>query len=192
MPYLHQRRDWPHFKWREDELLAVLPEVRHRQGRLLGRMERLGFRFRSEAGLDALTSEVIKSSAIEGAVFEPDSVRSSIARRLGLPGDSAARDNRDVDGAVEMMLDATQHYLEPLTVDRLLGWQAALSPAGRSGVRRILVGQWRTPEMDPMQVVSGPVRDQVRRKNIHFEAPAAERVPREVAAFLRWSSPVTH
>jgi Fic family protein len=187
MRYIHQHPQWPHFTWREGELLPLLPEVRHRQGRLLGRMEGLGFRFRSEAGLDNLTSEVIKSSAIEGTVFDPSSVRSSIARRLGLAGNEISPSSRDVEGAVEMMLDATQQYSAPLTVDRLLGWQASLFPAGRSGVRRILVGQWRTSDMDPMQVVSGPLgRDHIRRKNIHFEAPSADRLSREVEAFLRW------
>jgi Fic family protein len=185
--YIHQHPQWPNFTWREGELLPLLPEVRHRQGRLLGKMEGLGFRFRSEAGLDNLTSEVIKSSAIEGTVFDPAAVRSSIARRMGLADDQASRSSREVEGAVEMMLDATQKFSAPLTVDRLLGWQASLFPAGRSGVRRILVGQWRTPDMDPMQVVSGPLsRDSIRRKHIHFEAPTADRLPREVKAFLRW------
>lgn len=186
MRYIHQREGWPHFTWREGELLPVLPDIRHRQGRLLGKMESLGFRFRSAAGLDTLTSEVVKSSSIEGTIFEPASVRSSLARRLGIAHDAATPSSRDIEGAVEMMLDATQHYADPLTVDRLLGWQASLFPAGRSGLRHILVGQWRTPETDPMQVVSGPVRDPVRRKNIHFEAPEAARVPSEVQAFLRW------
>jgi Fic family protein len=185
--YLHQDPDWPHFTWHEAELLPVLPDVRHRQGRLLGKMEGLGFRFRNEASLVQLTSEVTKSSAIEGTVFDPASVRSSIARRLGLPGGRETPSSHDVEGAVEMMLDATQRYTEPLTVDRLLGWQASLFPEGRSGLRRVLVGRWRTPEMDPMQVVSGPVnRDHIRKKNIHFEAPTADRLPREVDAFLRW------
>ena len=187
MHYIHQHQQWPHFTWHEGELLPLLPEVRHRQGRLLGKMEGLGFRFRSEAGLDSLTSEVIKSSAIEGTVFDPATVRSSIARRLGLAGHETSPSSREVEGAVEMMLDATQQYSAPLTADRLLGWQASLFPAGRSGVRRILVGQWRTPDMDPMQVVSGPLaRDHIRRKNIHFEAPTADRLPREVEAFIRW------
>jgi Fic family protein len=187
MPYIHQHQDWPHFTWREAEVLPVLPNVRHRQGRLLGKMEGLGFRFRSEASLLNLTSEVIKSSAIEGTVFDPVSVRSSIARRMGLPGGREAPSSHEVEGAVEMMLDATQKYAEPLTVDRLFGWQSSLFPAGRSGLHRVLVGQWRTAEMDPMQVVSGPVsHDRVRKKNIHFEAPTADRVPREVDAFLRW------
>lgn len=187
MPYIHRHSSWPHFTWRDADLLPVLPNVRHRQGRLLGRMEGLGFRFRSEASLMNLTSEVIKSSAIEGAVFDPVSVRSSIARRMGLPSEQATPSSHDVEGAVEMMLDATQNYAEPLTVDRLLGWQSALFPAGRSGLHRVLVGQWRTPAMDPMQVVSGPVsRDRIRKKNIHFEAPTADRVPREVELFLEW------
>lgn len=167
--------------------MPMLLEARHRQGRLLGRMEGLGFRFRSEAVLENLTAEVIKSSAIEGTVFDPESVRSSIARRMGIqPSDNAVSD-RNVEGAVEMMLDATQQYAEPLTMDRLLGWQSSLFPGGRNGIHRVLTGQWRTPEMDPMQVVSGPIsRDRIRSKNIHFEAPTAGRLAVEVARFLDW------
>jgi Fic family protein len=187
MPYIHQRPEWPRFTWRDADLLPLLPNVRHRQGRLLGKMEGLGFRFQSEASLENLTSEVIKSSAIEGTVFDPGSVRSSIARRMGLPIERETPSGHDVEGAVEMTLDATQENAEPLTVDRLLGWQASLFPSGRSGMRRVLVGQWRTAEMDPMQVVSGPLnRERIRKKNVHFEAPAADRLPREVGAFLRW------
>lgn len=165
----------------------MLLEVRHRQGHLLGHMKGLGFRFRSEAALESLTAEVIKSSAIEGTVFDPASVRSSVARRLGIrPADNTASD-RNIEGAVEMLLDATQKYAEPFTVERLLDWQACLFPGGRSGLHRVLVGQWRTPEMDPMQVVSGPIgRDRVRRKHIHFEAPTAERIPGEVDRFIAW------
>jgi Fic family protein len=187
MRYIHQHPDWPHFTWREADLLPVLPHVRHRQGRLIGKMEGLGFRFRNEASLVNLTSEVINSSAIEGTVFDPASVRSSIARRLGLPGERETPSGRDVEGAVEMMLDAAQKYLEPLTVERLLSWQSSLFPAGRSGMHRVLVGRWRTPEMDPMQVVSGPLsRDRIRKKHIHFEAPTADRLSTEVQAFLQW------
>lgn len=149
-------------------------------------MEGLGFRLRSEAALQSLTAEVVKSSAVEGTVFDPESVRSSIARRMGLPAPEQAAD-RQVEGAVEMMLDATQKYLEPLTAERLQGWQSCLFPGGRSGMRRVLTGQWRTAEMDPMQVVSGPIsRDHVRRKNIHFEAPTADRLAAEVERFIRW------
>ncbi len=167
--------------------MPSLVSVRHRQGHMLGHMKGLGFRFRSEAALESLTAEVTKSSAIEGTKFDPAAVRSSIARRLGIQSADTAAADRDVEGAVEMMLDATQKYAEPLTVERLLGWQASLFPGGRSGMHRVLVGQWRTPDMDPMQVVSGPIgRDRVRRKNLHFEAPTADRVPGEVDRFLEW------
>jgi Fic family protein len=187
MRYIHQDPGWPKFFWDDAKLLPVLSAVRLRQGRLLGQMGQLGFRFKAEAGLENLTAEVIKSSAIEGTIFDPEAVRSSVARRMGLPTANEASAGRDIDGAVEMLLDATQNYDKPLTEDRLLGWQSALFPTGRSGLRRILVGAWRTPEMDPMQVVSGPIsREQTRRKNIHFEAPAAKRLPHEVGGFLTW------
>jgi Fic family protein len=147
----------------------------------------LGFQFRQQTNLENLADEVTKSSAIEGTIFDPASVRSSIARRMGLPPEKEGFSDRDVEGAVDMILDATQHYDQPLTEDRLLGWQASLFPAGRSGIQRIAVGKWRTPAMDPMQVVSGPIsRDRIRRKHIHFEAPAASRLTGEVAAFLKW------
>jgi Fic family protein len=187
MRYIHQDPSWPRFVWDNAKLLPILSGVRLRQGRLLGQMEQLGFRFKAEAGLENLTAEVIKSSAIEGTIFDPEAVRSSVARRMGLPTANEASADRDIDGAVEMLIDATQNYDKPLTEDRLLGWQSALFPTGRSGLRRILVGAWRTPEMDPMQVVSGPIsREQTRRKNIHFEAPAAKRLPHEVGGFLTW------
>lgn len=187
MRYIHQRSDWPDFFWDNTKLLPILANVRLRQGRLLGRMESLGFRFRTEAGLENLTTDVIKSSAIEGTVFDPEAVRSSVARRMGLATNRDILVGREVDGAVDLLLDATRNYAQPLTVDRLLGWQSALFPSGRSGMRRILVGAWRTPEMDPMHVVSGPIdRDHVRRKNIHFEAPVAQRIPGEMARFLKW------
>ncbi len=187
MRYIHQRLEWPDFTWNGAELMPILLAVRHRQGRLLGRMEGLGFRFRSEAALENLTAEVIKSSAIEGTMFDPESVRSSIARRMGIQVSDNAASSRDVEGAVEMMLDATQQYAEPLTAERLFGWQSSLFPSGRSGMHRVLTGQWRTPDMDPMQVVSGPIgRDRIRAKNIHFEAPTADRLSAEVQRFLHW------
>lgn len=167
--------------------MPLLVSVRHRQGHLLGHMKGLGFRFRSEAALESLTAEVINSSAIEGTRFDPASVRSSLARRLGIQSTGTATQDRHIEGAVEMMLDATRKYAEPLTVERLLGWQTALFPGGRSGLQRVLVGQWRTLEMDPMQVVSGPIsRDRVRRKHLHFEAPTADRIPGEVDRFIAW------
>jgi Fic family protein len=185
--YIHQLADWPDFRWDHERLMPLLALARHQQGLLLGGMQGLGFQFRQQTSLENLTAEVIKSSAIEGTVFDPASVRSSIARRMGLPQEREGPSSRDVDGAVEMIFDATQKYDQPLTEDRLLGWQAALFPAGRSGIQRIAVGRWRAPEMDPMQVVSGPIsRDRIRRTHIHFEAPAAGRLPGEVAAFLKW------
>lgn len=167
--------------------MPILGQARHQQGLLLGGMLSLGFQFRQQTNLENLAVEVIKSSAIEGTKFDPESVRSSIARRMGLAPEMDGSSSRDVEGAVEMILDATQQYDKTLTEDRLLGWQASLFPAGRSGIHRIAVGKWRTPAMDPMQVVSGPFsRDQIRRKHIHFEAPSAERLPGEVIAFLKW------
>jgi len=199
MRYIHQHPDWPNLTWNDAELTPALVSVRHRQGHLLGHMKGLGFRFRSEAALESLTLEIIKSSAIEGTRFDPAAVRSSIARRLGIePADTAATD-RNVEGAVDMMLDATRNHAAPLTADRLLGWQSSLFPGGRSGLHRVLIGQWRTPDMDPMQVISGPLgRDRVRPKNVHFEAPTADRVPGEVDRFLNWfeqpdgNDPVLH
>jgi len=182
MRYIHQHSDWPHFKWDDAKLLPLLADVRHRQGRLLGRMEGLGFQLRSEASLTTLTADVIKSSAIEGALLDAEQVRSSIARRLGLDFGGTVQPSRDVEGVVEMMLDATQKYGEPLTAERLFGWHASLFPTGRSGMRRITVGGWRTTAIGPMQVVSGPVG----RERVHFEAPAADRLNREVATFLKW------
>jgi Fic family protein len=187
MRYIHGLPNWPHFQWDYERLMPILAQARHQQGLLLGGMLSLGFQFRQQANLANLAAEVVKSSAIEGTLFDPASVRSSIARRMGLPPEKDGASSRDVEGAVEMILDATQQYDHPLTEDRLLGWQASLFPAGRSGMKRIAVGKWRTPEMDPMQVVSGPIgRDRIRRKHVHFEAPAADRLPGEVRAFLGW------
>ena len=182
MSYIHEKPDWPKLRWDNAQLLPLLADVRHRQGLLLGRMEGLGFRLRAEASLTTLTSDVIKSSAIEGSLLDAQQVRSSIARRLGLDFGGDVQASRDVEGVVEMMLDATQKYAEPLTVERLFGWHAALFPTGRSGMRRITVGAWRTESIGPMQVVSGPMG----RERVHFEAPAAKRLRREVSAFLKW------
>jgi Fic family protein len=180
--YIHEKADWPNLKWNDVKLLPLLADVRHRQGRLLGRMEGLGFRLRAEASLTTLTADVIKSSAIEGELLDAEQVRSSIARRLGLDFGGNIKSSRDVEGVVEMMLDATQKYAEPLTAERLFGWHASLFPTGRSGMRRITVGAWRPADIGPMQVVSGPMG----REKIHFEAPASDRLEREVQAFLEW------
>lgn len=180
--YIHEKTGWPNLTWDGDALASVLANVRHKQGRLLGKMEALGFDLRSEASLVVLTSEVVKSSAIEGEVLNPDEVRSSLARRLGLDTAGLPKAGRDVEGVVEMMLDATRNFETPLTKERLFGWHAALFPTGRSGLTRITVGTWRTQESGPMQVVSGPTG----RERVHFEAPDADRLASEMKLFIKW------
>ena len=180
--YIHQRDDWPSFRWDEAGLAPLLAAVRHDQGRLLGRMEGLGFRLRGEADLAVMTAEVVKSSAIEGERLNDREVRSSLARRLGINLGGDAPVSRAVEGVVELMLDATRNYAEPLTEERLFGWHAALFPTGRSGMRRITVGVWRPAEVGPMQVVSG----RLGREKVHFEAPEAARLPAEMERFLSW------
>jgi len=180
--YIHELKDWPGFRWSHEKIAGQLAAVSRHQGRLIGRMEGLGFQLRAEAVLASLTEEVLKSSEIEGEVLDRDQVRSSIARRLGMDIGALAPVDRDVEGVVEMMLDATQNYSEPLTDERLFGWQAALFPAGRSGMHKITVGAWRTEKSGPMQVVSGPIG----RERIHFEAPGAPRLKSEMRRFLKW------
>ncbi|MEX1009973.1 MAG: Fic family protein [Chthoniobacterales bacterium] len=182
MPYIHQRPAWPKLSWDSGKVLPLLAEVRHLQGRLVGNMESLGFDLRNEANLAALTADVIKSSAIEGEKLNADEVRSSLARRLGLEFVGTTAANREVEGVVEMMLDATQSYSSPLTKERLYAWHACLFPTGRSGMRKITIGRWRPAEVDPMQVVSGPLG----RERVHFQAPAADKLEREMAVFLKW------
>jgi len=180
--YIHELNDWPYFLWDHEGLSATLAAVRHRQGRLIGRMEGLGFRLREEAVLDTLTQDVLKSSEIEGQVLDRDQVRSSLARRLGFDIGALTLADRDVEGVVEMMLDATQRYTEPLTEERLFAWHASLFPTGRSGMHRIKAGGWRDDSTGPMQVVSGPIS----KERVHFEAPEAKRLAREMKAFLKW------
>lgn len=180
--YIHELPDWPKFRWDQNRLADRLAAVRHRQGRLVGRMEALGFPLRSEATLENLTQEVLKSSEIEGEVLDREQVRSSIARRLGMDIGGLTAADRHVEGIVEMMLDATGKYSEPLTEERLFGWHAAMFPTGRSGMRPITVGAWRDDASGPTQVVSGPIG----RERAHYEAPPAHRVASEMKAFLDW------
>jgi Fic family protein len=180
--YIHQQKDWPKFNWNNDALAGHLAAVRHRQGRVFGRMEALGFDLRAEAVLQTLTEDVLKSSEIEGELLDKEQVRSSIARRLGMDIGALAPVDRNVEGVVEMMLDATQNYQAPLSDERLFAWHAALFPTGRSGMTRIIVGEWRNEASGPMQVVSGPVG----REKVHYEAPLAGRLVAEMAAFLDW------
>src|SRR5215469_12720777 len=178
--HIHERSEWPGFRWDHARISARLVDVRHRQGLLIGRMEGLGFQLRAEAVLDSLTEEVLKSSEIEGEKLDRDQVRSSIARRLGLDIGGLTPSDRDVDGVVEMMLDATQGYDRPLTARRLFDWHAALFPTGRSGMSKIRVGAWRDDAKGPMQVVSGPIG----KERVHYEAPVASRLRGEMKTFL--------
>jgi len=180
--YVWELPNWPHFSWDNDRVVRTLAEARHKQGLILGRMHSLGFRLKEEAALRTLTQDVIKSSEIEGEVLDANVVRSSIARRLGMDIGALAPADRDVEGVVEMMLDATSHYDRALNKERLFSWHAALFPTGRSGLRKIRVGMWRDDTDGPMQVVSGPVG----KEHVHFTAPPAERIDAEMTAFLDW------
>ena len=182
--YIHQLSDWPKFRWDQEALARPLAEVRHRQGRLVGRMESLGFMLQKEAELETLTLDVLKSSEIEGEKLDAAQVRSSIARRLGIETAGMVAADRDVEGVVEMMLDATQNYTEPLSEERLFAWHSALFPTGRSGMRKIIVGAWRDDGHGPVQVISGPVG----KEKVHYEAPAAPLLDKEMSAFLAWAN----
>ncbi len=180
--YIYELQDWPQFKWNRERLSDPLADVRHKQGRLTGHMEALGFKLRQEAVLQTLTADVLKSSEIEGEVLDKAQVRSSIARHLGMDIGALKPADRHVEGIVEMMLDATRHYDQPLNEERLFAWHAALFPTGRSGMRTIRVGAWRDDSTGPMQVVSGPIG----KERVHYEAPAAVRLAKEMSAFLDW------
>lgn len=180
--YIHELPNWPRFSWDQHALAKQLAAVRHRQGLLLGRMQAIGFPLREEAVLQTLTEDVLKSSEIEGEILDRDQVRSSIVRRLGIDAGALPPADRRVEGVVEMMLDATQHYKQELTTERLFGWHAALFPTGRSGMHKIVVGAWRDDKSGPMQVVSGAMG----RERVHYEAPPAEKLDAEMKSFLDW------
>jgi len=182
MKFIHQLKDWPKFTWKHEHIATLLGVARNRQGRLMGRMEAIGFPLRSEALLKTLTLDIIKSSEIEGDILDPKQVRSSIARRLGIDVGGTIHFDRHVDSVVEMMLDATQNFDKPLTKERLLGWHACLFPAGHSGMRKITVGAWRDDKHGPMQVVSGASAGE----KVHFEAPNAARLELEMKNFIDW------
>jgi Fic family protein len=180
--WIHEHKNWTKFTWNIEPLSIKLADVKYHQGRLLGKMENLGFDLKQEASFKILTNDVIKSSAIEGEMLNADEVRSSIARKLGIDMAGITSVPRNVDGIVEMMLDATQSFHEPLTKDRLFAWHAALFPTGRSGMHRITVGNWRTVDAGPMQVISGPMG----KEKIHFEALHADKIESEMKSFLFW------
>jgi Fic family protein len=180
--FIHQKDNWPEFTWNSNHFLSLLSEARNLQGRLIGKMETLGFDLRNEALLDTLTLDVLKSSEIEGEFLNPDQVRSSIARRLGMEIAGAVESDRNVDGVVEMMLDATQNCFTPLSAERLFDWHAALFPTGRSGMYKITVADWRKDTTGPMQVVSGAMG----KENVHFQAPDSELLEEEMSRFIDW------
>lgn len=180
--YIHQLAQWPEFHWNYDAFADKLAQVRHSQGRLLGRMESFGFHFQQESLLKTLTSDVVKTSEIEGEQLDTDQVRSSLARRLGIEIAALKPSDRHVDGVVEMLLDATGNYQAPLTAERLFAWHRSLFPTASSGMRRIRTGQWRDDAQGPMQVISGAIG----RERIHFEAPPANLIEKEMAAFFDW------
>lgn len=180
--YIWEKQEWPGFIWKDQHLSRLLADVSREQGRLLGKMEALGFDLSSEAHLRTLTEDVVKSSEIEGEKLNSDQVRSSIARRLGMDVGGLVSASRDVEGMVEMMVDATGKFAKPLTKKRLFAWHASLFPTGRSGMRNIRVGKWRDDSDGPMQVVSGPHG----REKVHFEAPPANRLSDEIDKFIQW------
>ncbi|MES2134137.1 MAG: Fic family protein [Bacteroidota bacterium] len=180
--YIHQNKKWPEFTWDSKALLPLLTKIRHKQGRLKGYMELLGFVTRNETTLQTLTMDVLKSTEIEGEFLNSDQVRSSIARRLGMDIAGMVPADRDVEGVVEMMLDATQNYDKPLTKERLFGWHSALFPGGRSGMHKIIVGKWRDNDKGPMQVISGAMG----KEKVHYEAPDAKHLNSEMTLFLKW------
>jgi Fic family protein len=182
MPYIWENEQWPALRWDDQALAKLLANTSREQGRLIGKMEGLGFELRSEAHLRTLTEDVVKSSEIEGEKLERDHVRSSIARRLGMDVGGLVAADRNVDGVVEMMMDATANYRKPLDAERLFAWHSALFPTGRSGMSGIKVGAWREDASGPMQVVSGPLG----KERVHYQAPPAARVPKEMRKFLAW------
>ncbi|WP_454725606.1 MULTISPECIES: Fic family protein [Cupriavidus] len=185
--YIWQETDWPRWRYDLAALAGPLADVSRAQGRLLGRLQDIGMALRDQASLAALTEDVVKTSEIEGEHLNVQSVRSSLARRLGVEAGALAPVDRNVEGIVEMVLDATGRCEAPLTPERLFGWHAALFPTGYSGLARINVGAWRNDATGPMQVVSGPAY----RQRVHYEAPPAARLPAEMARFLAWANDTT-
>lgn len=179
MKYVWQDKKWPKLHWQDDKLSILLGKCRFSQGQLLGRLKDLGLDLGREAQAEVLVNEAVMTSAIEGAELNPQSVRSSVAKQLGLPFFGLPPSDRYIDGLVEVLLDATTHYSKPLTAERLKGWQAALFPTGFSGIHAVRIGKWRN---SPMQVMSGPVG----RERVHYEAPPATHLDKEMKEFLSW------
>lgn len=182
MEYIYQKENWSNFTWNNDEFVYLLGEARNLQGRLIGRMESLGFELRNEALLETLSLDVLKSAEIEGKLLNPEQVRSSIAQRLGMEFAGAIMSDRNVDGMVDMMIDATKNCFKPLTKERLFDWHAALFPVGRSGMFKITVADWRKDTSGRMQVVSGAAG----KEKVHFQAPDADLIEMEMVRFIKW------
>jgi Fic family protein len=182
MTYIHQLPNWPNFQWHQEMLIEQLASVRHKQGRLIGRMEALGFELSAQASLEMLTKDVVKSSEIEGDILNKEQVRSSLARRLGMNIGTLIPASLHIEGVTQMMLDASQQYNAPLTIERLCAWHMLLFPTGRSGMADISVGAWRNDRVGPMQVVSGPIG----RERVHYQAPSAEKLHDYMRVFLDW------
>ena len=180
--YIYQQKNWPNFNWKIEELAGLLAEVRNKQGRLLGKMETLGFNLQNEAYLETLTADILKSNEIEGIILNKEEVRSSVARRLGIDFGGLPLINRSIEGIVDMMFDATNNFDKPLTKERLFDWHYALFPMGRSGMYKIITGSWRDDSTGPMQVVSGAIG----KEKVHFQAPPATIIDKEMTVFLDW------
>lgn len=180
--YIHENKNWTNFTWDNNKVLVKLGEARNLQGKLLGKMESLGFDLQNEAILNTLTLDITKSSEIEGEFLDIEQVRSSIARKLGINFVGAIDSERHIDGIVEMMLDSTQNYNKPLTKERLFGWHAALFPSGWSNLYKITVSDWRKDTTGPMQVISGPMG----KEKVHFQAPSSDGIDEEMTKFLTW------
>jgi Fic family protein len=181
-PYIHQKENWPNFEWNDKSLIDLLSKVRNLQGKIVGKMETLGFDLRNEAVLETLTLDVLKSTEIEGELLNAEQVRSSLAKRLGIQIENSIYSERNVDGIVDMTIDATQNYNKPLTKKRLFNWHYSLFPTGRSGMYKITVGNWRKDTTGPMQVVSGAMG----KEKVHFEAPNSKLVEKEMDFFFNW------
>jgi Fic family protein len=180
--YIYEQSNWPIFEWNSETLLPLLSMVRNKQGKLIGKMGMLGFELRSEANLEILTQEIIKSTEIEGEALDKEQVRSSIARKLGLDISGLIYSERHVDGIVDLMIDATKNYDQELTKERLFSWHSALFPNGRSGMYKIIAGQWRDDSTGPMQVVSGALG----KEKVHYQAPHALKIENEMTLFFEW------
>ncbi len=180
MKYIWELKEWPNFKWKSDDIINSLSRARLAQGKLISKIAGLGFDYKQKSRAEILTEETMKTAAIEGVWFDREAVRSSIARKLGLPFAGLKNPDRNADGLIEMLLDATDKYDQPLTLSRIKSWQAALFPTGYSGLIKIDAGNWRSK--NPMQVVSG----RLTKETVHYEAPPCERIPSEMKLFMKW------